>query len=286
VPHNHPNKTPEAVAEKVLHLRRKYHLWPMRIVWHLERYHGIRISDAGVYHILCRNGLNRLPRGTRAPLMTPARPNAPWSVDFVGDKFAQGRRFRSVNVIDDVTKECLAAVVNTLISGRRVARELSVLIPRRGWAELFVSHHCTEFTSKAMLAWTEETRVERFVGPGKPMQNGICEAFNSRMRDDLLNESLFFNLDHAGSAVARRVANYNLARRHSTLGHLTPAAYAAQLTAMGDQPCTPDLQRCSPIAPWVQPRRIPKTRPPKACFSCHSPRFNFEATSDGSHSGD
>jgi len=64
-PHNHPNKTPPAVAEKVLHLRRKYHLGPMRIVWYLERYHGIRISDAGVYRILRRNGLSRLPGGTR-----------------------------------------------------------------------------------------------------------------------------------------------------------------------------------------------------------------------------
>ena len=65
VPHNHPNKTPPVVEEKVLYLRRKYHLGPMRIVWYLERYHGIRISDAGVYRILCRHGLNRLPRGTR-----------------------------------------------------------------------------------------------------------------------------------------------------------------------------------------------------------------------------
>lgn len=65
VPHNHPGKTPPEVAEKVLHLRRKYHLGPQRIVWYLERYHGLRISDAGVYRILKRNGLNRLPRGTR-----------------------------------------------------------------------------------------------------------------------------------------------------------------------------------------------------------------------------
>ena len=65
VPHNHPNKTPQAVAEKVLHLRRKYHLGPIRIVWYLEPYHGIRISDTGVCRILKRNGLNRLPGGTR-----------------------------------------------------------------------------------------------------------------------------------------------------------------------------------------------------------------------------
>jgi transposase InsO family protein len=65
VPHRHPNKTPPEVAEKVLHLRRTYHLGPIRIVWYLERYHGIKISDAGVYRILKRNALNRLPRGTR-----------------------------------------------------------------------------------------------------------------------------------------------------------------------------------------------------------------------------
>ncbi len=65
VPHNHPNKIPPAVAEKVLHLRRKYHLGPIRIVWYLDRYHEIKISDAGVYRILKRNGLNRLPGGTR-----------------------------------------------------------------------------------------------------------------------------------------------------------------------------------------------------------------------------
>ena len=72
VPHNHPNKTPHEVLEKVLHLRRKYHLGPQRITWYLERYHGIQISGAGVYRILRRNGLNRLPRGTRVRKSTPS----------------------------------------------------------------------------------------------------------------------------------------------------------------------------------------------------------------------
>ena len=65
VPHKHPNKMAPEVEEKILHLRRKYHLGPIRIVWYLERYHAIKVSDAGVYRTLKRHGLNRLPRGTR-----------------------------------------------------------------------------------------------------------------------------------------------------------------------------------------------------------------------------
>ena len=157
-----------------------------------------------------RRGGGRRRPGTRAPLLTVTRPNARWSVDFVHDQFAQGRRFRIFNVIDDVTKECLAAVVDTSISGRRVARELTALVEQHGKPDLIVSDHGTEFTSNAMLAWSEDAGVPwHFIAPGKPMQNGICEAFNSKMRDELLNETLFFGLDHAREIVARWVADYN-----------------------------------------------------------------------------
>lgn len=195
--------------------------------------------------------------GTRAPLLTVALPNARWSVDFVHDQFVCGRRFRIFNVIDDVTKECLAAVVDTSISGRRVARELSAVIARRGKPGLIVSDHGTEFTSNVMLAWTEEASVPwHFIAPGKPMQNGICEAFNSKMRDELLNETLFFGLDHARSAVARRVNDYNSTRPHSALGYQTPAAYAVQLTAMGDRLRQPEPLRRSPIAAEPQTSQV------------------------------
>ena len=95
-----------------------------------------------------------------------------------------GQRLRILNVVDDVTKECLAAIADTSISGHRVARELTSLIGRRGRPGIIVSDNGTEFTSNAMLAWAQENRVTwHFIAPGKPMQNGICEAFNGRMRD-------------------------------------------------------------------------------------------------------
>jgi putative transposase len=188
--------------------------------------------------------------GTRAPLIAVAVPNARWSIDFVHDQFANGRRFRILNVIDDVTKECLAAIPDTSISGKRVARELSALINRRGRPALVVSDHGTEFTSNAMLAWSSESQIAwHFIAPGKPMQNGICESFNGRMRDEFLNETLFVNLDHARSAIVRWVVDYNERRPHSALGYQTPAAFAANLTATADRLRNPDQLRRSPVAP-------------------------------------
>ncbi|MBM2716321.1 IS3 family transposase [Mesorhizobium caraganae] len=172
--------------------------------------------------------------GTRAPILVEARPNARWSLDFVHDQFACGRRFRVLNIVDDVTRECLAAIPDTSISGRRVARELTDLIGRRGKPGMIVSDHGTEFTSNAILAWSKDHRVEwHYIAPGKPMQNGYIESFNGRMRDELLNESLFFGLDHARCAITDWVDDYNIARPHSSLGYQTPAAFAEILNATG-----------------------------------------------------
>ena len=187
--------------------------------------------------------------GTRAPILVEARPNARWSLDFVHDQFACGRRFRVLNILDDVTRECLAAIPDTSISGRRVARELTELIARRGKPGKVVSDHGTEFTSNAILAWSKDHRVEwHYIAPGKPMQNGFCESFNGRMRDELLNETLFFGLDHARTAIAEWADDFNERRPHSALGYITPAAYAANLAATDDRLRNPDQLRRSPVA--------------------------------------
>jgi putative transposase len=188
--------------------------------------------------------------GTRAPILVEARPNARWSLDFVHDQFACGRRFRVLNIVDDVTRECLAAIADTSISGRRVARELTELIGRRGKPGMIVSDHGTEFTSNAILAWSQDHIVDwRYIEKGKPMQNGYIESFNGRMRDELLNESLFFSLDHARNALVEWVEDYNTERPHSSLGYRTPAAYAANLTATDDRLRNPDQLRRSSVAP-------------------------------------
>ena len=196
-----------------------------------------------------RRRARRKAFGTRAPILVEARANVRWSLDFVHDQFANGRRFRILNVVDDVTKECLGAIPDTSISGRRVARELTTIIAERGKPGMIVSDNGTEFTCNAMLGWCRDMNVNwHFIAPGKPMQNGFVESFNGRMRDELLNETLFFDLDHARQAIGAWTADYNLQRPHSSLGYLTPAAFAANLTATGDQLRNLDQLRRSPVA--------------------------------------
>jgi len=108
------------------------------------------------------------------PILVEAKPNARWSLDFVHDQFANGRRFRVLNIVDDVTKECLGAIADTSISGRRVPRELTAIIEQRGKPGMIVSDHGTEFTCNAMLVWSKDTAIDwHFIAPGKPMQNGV-----------------------------------------------------------------------------------------------------------------
>jgi transposase InsO family protein len=172
--------------------------------------------------------------GTRAPILVEARANARWSLDFVHDQFARGRRFRILNIVDDVTRECLAAIPDTSISGRRVARELTMLIERRGKPQMIVSDNGTEFTCNAILSWAKDYQVEwHYIAPGRPMQNGYIESFNGRMRDELLNESLFIDLDQARQIIAAWANDYNTARPHSSLGYKTPAAYAGTIAPHG-----------------------------------------------------
>ncbi|MEL7281169.1 MAG: IS3 family transposase [Pseudomonadota bacterium] len=170
--------------------------------------------------------------GTRAPILVEAKPNARWSLDFIHDQFANGRRYRVLNIIDDVTKQCLGAIADTSISGHRVARELTTIVQRHGKPGMIVSDNGTELTSNAIFAWTREQGINwHYIAPGKPMQNGFVESFNRRMRDELLNETLFFGITYARQEIAAWVLDYNNQRPHPALGYETPAAYAAKLNS-------------------------------------------------------
>ncbi|QHO78845.1 IS3 family transposase [Bradyrhizobium sp. CCBAU 051011] len=139
-----------------------------------------------------RRGGRKRAIGTRAPMTVARAPNDRWSLDFVSDQLTDGRRFRILTVVDDCTRECLALVADTSLSGTRVARELDRLVIERGKPKTVVSDNGTELTSNAILTWTDQSRVAwHYIAPGKPMQNAFIESFNGRLRDELLNETMF-----------------------------------------------------------------------------------------------
>jgi putative transposase len=175
-----------------------------------------------------RRGGRKRAMGTRRPMTIPMRPNDRWSLDFVSDQLTDGRRFRILAIVDDCTRECLALVADTSLSGIRVARELDRLIAERGKPRMIVSDNGSEFTSNAILAWADKTKVEwHYIAPGKPMQNAFIESFNGRLRDEFLNETLFSSLARARIALAMWRADYNDSRPHSKIGWQTPSAFAS-----------------------------------------------------------
>jgi putative transposase len=177
-----------------------------------------------------RRGGRKRAIGTRRPIEAALTPNQRWSLDFVADQLTDSRRFRILAVVDDCTRECLALVADTSISGQRVARELDDIIRQRGRPDAIVSDNGTELTSNAILNWADQTGVGwHYIAPGKPQQNGFIESFNGRLRDELLNETLFRSLPHARAVLEVWRRDYNEERPHSRLGWMTPRAYAGAL---------------------------------------------------------
>ena len=184
-----------------------------------------------------RRGGRKRAVGTRAPMAVPQAPNQRWSLDFVSDALADGRRFRILVVVDDFTRECLALVADTSLSGRRVARELDMLLAQRGRPRMIVSDNGTELTSMAVLRWSQDRRIDwHYIAPGKPMQNGFVESLNGHLRDECLNETLFVSLGHARRVLADWRDDYNHVRPHSGLAGATPAEAAATQAGPGHAP--------------------------------------------------
>lgn len=169
----------------------------------------------------------------RQPLTLPSRPGQIWSMDFMSDQLSTGRRIRLFNVIDNFTRQCLAIVVDVSINGQRVARELTRLVDLQGRPEFIVCDNGTEYTSLVMFDWAQRCGVGlQFIQPGKPNQNGFCESFNGRVRDECLNESLFSNLAEAQMITQNWRNAYNSERPHSALNWATPDEFAKSCSGL------------------------------------------------------
>lgn len=199
----------------------------------LLRRQGWAVNHKRVYRLYREEGLavrkrarKRVARG-RAPVFVPTAPNEQWSLDFMSDSLASGRKIRLLPVEDVFTREGLAIEVDTSLPGARVVQVLKRLERERGaLPQEIILDNGPELTSKALDQWAYEHGVRlRFIDPGKPQQNGFIESFNARLRDECLNEHWFLSLADARRIVEEWRVDYNGNRPHSSLGNLTPEEY-------------------------------------------------------------
>ena len=166
-------------------------------------------------------------RPARGPDASYRRRGEAWAMDFMQDTLASGRRFRTLNVLDTVTRECLRIEVDTSLPGKRVVRVLDQLVERHGTPKQITLDNGPEFTGQALDAWAYAHGVQLdFIDPGKPMQNGHQESFNGKFRDECLNLHWFLSLDDARRIIGTWEEEYNTMRPHSALGNQPPAVYA------------------------------------------------------------
>ena len=222
---------------------RRVHVMLERQAWQVNQKKPRRLHRQERLQVRKRGGRKRA-LGTRRPILVPEKPNERWSLDFVSDAFTDGRRFRVLAIVDDFSRECLALVADTSLSGLRVTRELTAIMARRGRPKTIVSDNGTELTSMAVLRWCQETRIDwHYIAPGKPMQNAFVESFNGRLRDECLNEHIFGNLAEARKIIENWRIDYNTQRPHTSLGGLAPAVYANLNRTT--RPASPELRKGS-----------------------------------------
>lgn len=242
------------LRERLLALARERRRFGYRRLHVMLKREGFLVNHKRLYRIYREEGLKVRKRsgrkralGTRTPMPGAAAPNDRWSLDFVADQFVCGRRFRILGIFDDCTRECLAAVADVSLSGRRVARELDRVIAGRGKPKSIVSDNGTELTSNAILAFAADAKLDwHYIDPGKPVQNAFIESFNGRLRDEFLNETLFTSLAQARFALEDWRRDYNAVRPHSGIGWLTPHEYAAGFATRRAKA----LELCDGSAPW------------------------------------
>lgn len=212
----------------------------------LLRREGQAVNHKRVYRVYCAAGLQvrrrkrKQPARERGPLSAPSRLNERWTLDFVSDAFAWGRRFRMLTVVDAFSREALAIEADTSLPGERVARVLERVVAERGAPAEILMDNGPELTSRALDAWAYSRGVGlRFIEPGKPTQNAYIESFNGRLRDECLNEHWFTGLADARQTIEAWRLDYNARRPHSSLHNLTPDEFRRSIEEMITLPAVP-----------------------------------------------
>ncbi len=234
----HVTKMPddkEEIKEILMRLGDSHKRWGFGLMFRWLRREGYPWNHKRVYKIYCELALNlrikpkkRLPARNPIALHQPVEPNSFWSMDFMSDALASGRKFRTLNVLDDFNRESLAIEIDYSLPAERVVRVLDQIGSTRGYPTFIRVDNGPELISQKLHEWAEKKGVTiNHIQPGKPAQNGFIERFNRTYREDVLDQYWFNNLQEAREITEEWIRMYNGQRPHSSLGDMTPWEYMA-----------------------------------------------------------
>ena len=253
-----------ALTADITALAIQYGRYGYRRITAMLRGRGWKVNAKRVARIWRREGLkvpHNQPKRGRLWLndgscvrLRPQHPNHVWSYDFVEDRTHDGRKYRMLNIIDEFTRECIAIRVNRRLKAADVIDVLSDLFILRGVPVHIRSDNGPEFIAKALREWIVAVGAKMaYIMPGSPWENGFCESFNSKLRDELLNGEIFYTLKEARIVIESWRRHYNTVRPHSSLGYRPPAPEALQWPA-AQHPWAPKPGPASPATPALQRR--------------------------------
>ena len=201
------------------------------------RLQGYRWNHKRVYRVykamklnLPRRRKRRLPTRVPVPMAVEARANAQWSMDFMSDTLYHGRRFRTLNILDEGVREALDIVIDTSIPGARVVRTLDRLVQWRGKPDAIRVDNGPEYLSEVFAGWCRDQAIRlNYIQPGKPTQNAFVESFNGKFREYCLDLHWFGSLTEARDIIERWRTHYNQVRPHRSLGKMPPSVFARKV---------------------------------------------------------
>lgn len=222
----------KALRERLKAYATQYSRYGYLMLHELLKRDGLVVNRKRTYRIYTEESLQvrtkkrkKLIR-PRLPMEVPSNVNQRWSMDFVADQLANGRRFRVLNIVDDFSRELIGQLVSVSINGNMVSRFLDQLMETRTRPTSIVCDNGTEFTSKAMFDWSKDSQVKlAFIQPGKPTQNAFVESLNGKFRNECLSQHWFRTLAEARYEIEQWRDHYNNVRPHSSLNYLSPKEF-------------------------------------------------------------
>ena len=243
VPHGRSDE--DQLTDDIIELADQYGRYGYRMVTGLLNLSGWHVNHKRVERIWKREGLKVPPKQAKRGRLwlndgscirlRPERPNHVWSYDFVQDRTHDGRIYRTINIIDEFTREALMIHVDRKLNSTDVVDALTELFILRGTPQFIRSDNGPEFIARRVRDWISAVGAKTaYIEPGSPWENGYCESFNARFRDELLNGEIFYSLKEARIIIEEWRRHYNTVRPHSPLGYRPPAPES--LTQMDQRP--------------------------------------------------